>query len=473
MRVLEVILPLVVIIALVLLLSWLTSLFIKNRQKRYLLITVFLVFFFSYGQLISLLTGEQFKLGSLNIDPDLIVFPIWFILLFVALWFLLRTKRDLSKLSSFLTITASLLVAIQLVMGSYIMVASRGTLSENKTDTIFSSKTSAYPDIYYIILDGFGRHDVLKTIYNYDNSDFLDFLRGKGFYLASSLNMNYVHVLGRFNPKSFDRAPLGKVFANNLLCRFLKSHGYSIGVFSSGVYHTEIDKTDNYYTPGLTLSEFHNSIINLTPVAALLSKVKSQFDIQRERINYALEKIPDTHEINSPKFIYSHLLCPHPPFVFGPNGEKHDRNRPFTIGDGSHYFKQGGTLEEYKNGYRGQAQYLSNRLKKTISEILANSKRPPIIILQGDHGPGSGLDWQKVRNTNLFERFSNFNVFYFPDGNYDNLYDSITPVNSFRIVLNQFFGTNLEILPDKLYYTSRTRPYLFVDVTEELNKTDQ
>jgi hypothetical protein len=36
------------------------------------------------------------------------------------------------------------------------------------------------PDIYYIILDGYGRSDVLKNEYGYDNSDFLNASEGFG-----------------------------------------------------------------------------------------------------------------------------------------------------------------------------------------------------------------------------------------------------------------------------------------------------
>ncbi len=37
-------------------------------------------------------------------------------------------------------------------------------------------------DIYFIVLDGYGRSDVLKEFYEYDNSDFLRGLKEKGFY---------------------------------------------------------------------------------------------------------------------------------------------------------------------------------------------------------------------------------------------------------------------------------------------------
>ena len=44
--------------------------------------------------------------------------------------------------------------------------------------------------------------------------------------------------------------------------------------------------------------------------------------------------------------------------------------------------------------------------------------------------------------------FDAFSSFYFPDHDYKNLNDSIQPVNTFRIVLNKFFGANYPLLKD-------------------------
>jgi hypothetical protein len=43
---------------------------------------------------------------------------------------------------------------------------------------------SSSPDIYYVILDAYGRADVLDTLYGVDNQAFLNHLRSKGFFVA-------------------------------------------------------------------------------------------------------------------------------------------------------------------------------------------------------------------------------------------------------------------------------------------------
>jgi hypothetical protein len=51
-------------------------------------------------------------------------------------------------------------------------------------------------------------------------------------------------------------------------------------------------------------------------------------------------------------------------------------------------------------------------------------------------------------------RNANLNAYYLPKG-YKDLYDSITPVNSFRIILNEYFGASYPLLPDITYESDR------------------
>ena len=49
-------------------------------------------------------------------------------------------------------------------------------------------------------------------------------------------------------------------------------------------------------------------------------------------------------------------------------------------------------------------------------------------------------------------RFNILNAYYLPDIDIGILYPHITPVNSFRVVFNQYFGTDFELLKDKNYF---------------------
>ena len=42
---------------------------------------------------------------------------------------------------------------------------------------------------------------------------------------------------------------------------------------------------------------------------------------------------------------------------------------------------------EFRDGYLDQLTYINHEILAAVDGILANSNNPPIIILQGDHGP--------------------------------------------------------------------------------------
>ncbi|MDH5605525.1 MAG: hypothetical protein OEY93_01445, partial [Anaerolineae bacterium] len=167
----------------------------------------------------------------------------------------------------------------------------------------------------------------------------------------------------------------------------------------------------------------------------------------------------------SPKFVFLHLVIPHPPFVYDREGNPIQPKRVMGLLDGSDFL---GDVEDYRIGYVDQMIYLNEILKKTVDNILIQSATPPIIIIQGDHGPGSMLNWDSVDSTCHWERISILNAYYFPDQDYSDLANNISPVNTFRIVFNHFFGTEFEILENKAFYTTDRQLFGQVDVTSEL-----
>ncbi|MCK4314372.1 MAG: hypothetical protein KAX24_01240, partial [Anaerolineae bacterium] len=126
--------------------------------------------------------------------------------------------------------------------------------------------------------------------------------------------------------------------------------------------------------------------------------------------------------------------------------------------------------DEFIEGYKNQLIFVNRRLQNAIDEILPRASDLPIIIIQSDHGPDAKLDYGgwRIEKTYLPERMSIFNAYYFPDQNYEALYESITPVNTFRVIFNNYFGADYELLGDRSYFASWSHPYLFTDVTDEM-----
>jgi len=177
--------------------------------------------------------------------------------------------------------------------------------------------------------------------------------------------------------------------------------------------------------------------------------------------------LQEVSRIPGSKFVFAHIMLPHPPFVFDRDGNSLLPDRPYILWDGSLF---PGTTEEYQQGYTEQMTFLNQKLVQVISGILARSSKPPIIILQGDHGPGAFFNMNDLdSNLCLRERFSILDAYYFPDGDYRLLYPTITPINTFRVVLNQYFGAQLDLLDDENYYASWDLPHLFTEVTRQVS----
>ncbi len=187
-------------------------------------------------------------------------------------------------------------------------------------------------------------------------------------------------------------------------------------------------------------------------------------DRHRMRTTYALDHLGDLPEHDKPIFVFTHILCPHPPFLFNRNGAT--RMRGTLLADGT----SGGAEADrdfYRIGYKQQVEFVNTKVIEFVDRILAHSKRPPIIILQGDHGPGSrlvfGRESGSTTTVDLRERMSILNAYYLPAGGEQALYPTITPVNTFRTVFNYYFGAKYPSLPDQSFFSAWMTPYRFIE----------
>lgn len=351
---------------------------------------------------------------------------------------------------------------------------------KNETDLL--ENQGQLPDIYYIILDGYGRLDVLKEFYGFDNQQFQKSLTDMGFLIAndslsnykatalsisSSLNMDYINWISTQTGNEDDYIPVFNIIEHNRVFEQLQRLGYRTNTFATGFAATEIETVDQVFRPSLYPNEFETLLIYETPIGLLWNS--KLHDIHRERIEFTLRNLASAGNQPGPDVTFAHIVSPHPPFVFGANGESITPNRPYTIFDGSDFLEMG-SIEEYRTGYINQLKYLNQVVLETLREILQNSNTPPIIIIQGDHGPGLQLNHEVLEESNLFERYPILNAFYIPCATNDDIPDDITPVNSFRYVFNACFHAGLPYLENRQYFSPNAIPFRITDVTEQITQ---
>ena len=189
--------------------------------------------------------------------------------------------------------------------------------------------------------------------------------------------------------------------------------------------------------------------------------VSSMYDAHRERIMYIFDHLHDFASEKGSFFVFAHVIAPHPPYVFGPNGEKIGNNEVFTLDDVSK------SNRDYKL-YVGELQYLNTLLIEAIDRILSESDEPPIIIIQSDHGSRLFPDDDRTNEIQDKVFFPILNAYLLPGINAETvLYPSISPVNSFRVVINQYFGGNLVLIDDQSFDIDQNSDYEFIPVCVE------
>jgi hypothetical protein len=333
------------------------------------------------------------------------------------------------------------------------------------------------PDVYFFLLDSYGRADLLKEAYGFDNSEFINGLKQRGFYVAecsqsnyvrteislgSSLNLQYLQELSdKFSPDSTKRSLLWDSLKHSAVRYNFESIGYETVTFDTGFEWLNIEDSDHFMSPppiSSGMTEFEGLFLRTTLAryAQDWGWVDPDYLLGvgfRDRFHNAFNSIDEITKMPEPTFSYIHLISPHPPFVFDPNG-----NPTYPPDFWNQQRMYPGNL--YQKGYVNQAQFLNKNILQAVDTILANSDVPPVIIIQGDHGP-----WLQPNNKRMWI----LAAMYFP-GQADKLYPTISPVNIFRLVFNEYFGGNYELLNDISFFSPVPKLYDFSQVPNSCGK---
>lgn len=484
---------------------------LRDHHKAGLLTGLIVFLFWTYGhatQALFGLTGAAIFQGS------------WFLLFWISLlglgtWPILRTKRSLKATSRALNFATACLLAIPLIQIAATSLGrqdlppmAKGPLPPGLSRAAVGPR----PNIYYIIPDAYARADVLKDVFNFDNQAFIDALEQRGFRVApraranycqtdlslsSSLNMEYLDDLMPAGVEDrSNRALLSKLIADSRTFAWLRSLGYRIVSFATGFHNTDLNSADVYLAPESSLNEFDTGLLRTTPLGTIQSLVnpppvpdwrtdpdlhkrlktgtrhprdRFYFDQHRDRLRNTLDRLPDVGDLHGPVFVLAHLVAPHPPFVFGPAGESLTPDTIYCHDEARDLMRHSDmTPASYRRGYVGQLTYINLRLLQVIDALLADSNPEPVIIIQADHGSGFLLNQENIEDTDLQERFGIFTAARFPGGGAPGFAPDISPVNILRLMFRKIFGAEIKRLSNRSFYSTKTRPYQFTEVTDQL-----
>lgn len=477
LRLPELMIPLAIIVCLALALWLLLNKISKDADRSGMMVSLLMIIFFTYGYFQAPLNG----LMVLGIEIGRVRYAMtaWVLLLISGAYFVIKLKTGINKWTKTLNYISVCLVIISLTQIVWYEVAERkqGQKSgiwlnmEIRQPTALEQKQTK-PDIYYLIFDRYAGSSNLKEFYNYDNSEFVKFLTDRKFYvaekshanysitflsLASSLNMCYFDLDGGDRgmfPR--DRTRFYRLLQDNSVLKFLKARNYKTIHIGSWYGPTRENKAAdvNINYDKFQLFGLPRLLLNYSMAYPLLNKLFSLEDEDRIRVMSELDQLYKIPQMNEPKFVFAHMLIPHDPYVFDRNGTKPTRLQLKSLGEDGNYLNQ--------------LIYTNSIIIGLVDTILSKSKTPPIIIIQSDEGPYLNQE-EKYKSFDpkaIRKRTGILNAYYFPGALKQKLYPAITPVNTFRMVFNNYLNGNFKLLVDRFYYIGNTkRPFDITDVT--------
>jgi hypothetical protein len=490
------------------LISWLTFyFFIREKHKTSIITSVWLILCFSYGHTYLYLANIGFY-SFLPIGPHFFLLGLYFSILLFVYFLLIIKKGTFEIFTVFLNIASITLLIMNLV--PLIPYEIRRFYALNKLDNYMdingiskveytNKDIDTYPDIYYFVFDRYPNSTISKEYFGYDNTDLIESLEDKGFYVASksaanfpssfqsissSMNISDITFLSDLLGNEYtDKSVVYKeLLQDNEVSKFLLNKGYNYYHLGSSWEASKQNKlaTENYNL-FIGFSEFESFLYENTIFNTLIGKYKGEstytsidlFKLHQKNIPYKISKIKDITEYdsNKPKFIFSHFLLPHPPYLL-------DENCKVL------------TFEEVRaralnDAYVDQIECAGQVMNDLSNEIIKNSKRPVVIIIQSDEGPFISLDhadeydYYDIKEKDSIQVHSRIiNSYYISDINNKDtqvdyksigLTENSSPINSFSILFNYYFGTNLEMLENKTHiFEDPYKPYDFKDVTESI-----
>jgi hypothetical protein len=453
-------------------------LLLKSWDKAALVTSFLLVMILSYGHVYNAIRSIPEYGISLGRHRYLIV--LYGLVTMAGLWWIVKRLRDLRQINQFCSLIG--LVLMILPVAQVLSHARKVSIAESLdidyemlAEPLNVAEDEELPDIYYIILDTYTRADCLLKNYDYDNSSFLNDLQEMGFYVAnrsrcnhcytqgslvSSLNMNYMGALAAILEENGIGDDIWVLLKHSIVRESLEQIGYQTIAFDTGFEWSRIRDADTYLAFDKdplffqTIDPFETLFIKSTvgriwidwqykstmnannPLFESVGSLNFPYEGYAKRQLSILQQLPQLATLPGPKFIFAHVLIPHVPRVFTPQGE-------IQSDPGYYSGELDGPIDDVydKLGYVSEIEFINNRMLEILPEIIENSSLPPIIVLQGD--TGSRYDLTEI-----------LNAYYLRGEQPGALYESISPVNTFRLIFDTYFGSGYGFLEDVTYDNS-------------------
>jgi Sulfatase len=329
------------------------------------------------------------------------------------------------------------------------------------------------PDIFWIVLDGHGRTDQIKRTLGIDNSGFIAALEGLGMTVSKDATANYCQTFLSVG-SALNMAPIqdaeiqtaGFDINRPRLVRALRGRGYQSIAVGTGFPAFRFEGFDLVYTLKEGVNLFEGLVLEGFPISEE-NYYASLFDQRADQLQFGFDTISTLAKpTSSPRFVFAHILAPHPPFVFDSAGNRTRIEPGFSYSDGSDYITDRPSRARYRKGFAEQLRWVENRAERVIRDIKRHQKRPAIIIVMGDHGSKLGHSQVHLEATDLQEVFPILFAYSLPSG-FPTL-KGRTPLELLAPVFDETLGFGFSRPASGSWYSPKSDPRRLTDVTSRV-----
>ena len=420
---------------------------VGNENKSSLIIGMGIGFFFYFGYIQDALKGVIFF--DIPFDKTSILIALSAIVFILFTIYILKTKRNLQpplKILNVVTITILIVVVIPILIPNS-----------------FAEKSN----VYHIILDEYTDNEILTKKFGYDNTEFLNFLKTNKFYvpekifsMSSSTPHELNSILNMEYPESYGWVSDNYQKMNdNKVMQIFSENNYRIIETNSMMRYKNFSYVDENlcYDKNFINSEFLDQLLNKSIIRYFMEKHQENTRRDTVRCSFdALNQIPIHSE--RPTYVFAHMYVPHPPFLFGPNGESITPDHGGISG-----------LQSWENpeGYTNQLIFATTEIKKIVENIILNDSSA-IIIIQGDTGTLTGTDQESQKTFD--DVYQSHSILYAIRISDDINPEEINSVNTYRIIFNHIFNLNYDYLESYNFQMNDIGE--LIDITEKLRSYD-
>lgn len=325
-----------------------------------------------------------------------------------------------------------------------------------KSDSTIS-KQFAPQRIFWIILDEHPSFTSMHEVWNDHDTSMRQDLTSLGFTIYDSCRANYNYtpfsiasitnasmlpVNEQQNIDYNDWLSLSKSVCGSSIISFFVNQGYSLHWLSF---------FDSLHIPlpfaPTSVSFFKQTIIGMFGDRFnahfgsggqydinIITKFNNYNNYVIDSLAYLLKSFPSN---GTRQFIYAHLLMPHYPYI--------NVRPPYSI-DRHSQFAPYKDNRAFFNYVKYTDSLIIKILQNSLKQLTPSQKSNTLIILQSDHGyrfleKGS-------KESKLKSSFGTLNAVLWPPNKKGSFYNGMSSVNTFRILLRDYWGVNISTLKD-------------------------